>query len=60
VIQRKISYGVQSKTGSLCRIRLLTVCTSLQQQGRDLWEFLEQDWMAHRHGGEMPSMIPND
>jgi hypothetical protein len=60
VIQRKISYGVQSKTGALCRIRLLTVCTSLQQQGRDLWGFLEQAWMAHRHGGEMPSMIPND
>jgi hypothetical protein len=60
VIQRKISYGVQSKTGALCRIRLLTVCTSLQQQGRDLWEFLEQAWMAHRHAGEMPSIIPND
>jgi transposase len=60
VIQRKISYGVQSKTGALCRIRLLTVCTSLQQQGRDLWEFLEQAWMAHRHEVEMPSKIPND
>ena len=59
VIQRKISYGVQSKTGALCRTRLLTVCTSLRQQGRDVWEFLEQAWIAHRHGGEMPSMIPN-
>jgi hypothetical protein len=59
VIQRKISHGVQSKTGALCRTRLLTVCTSLRQQGRDVWDFLEQAWMAHRHGGEMPSMLPN-
>jgi hypothetical protein len=60
VIQRKSSHGVQSKTGALCRIRLFTVCTSLQQHGRDLWEFLAQNWMAHRHGGEMLSLIPND
>jgi transposase len=59
VIQRKIRYGVQSKTGAFCRIRLLTVCTRLRQQGRDLWDFLEQAWMAHRHGGVMPSLLPN-
>jgi len=60
VIQRKISHGVQSKTGALCRIRLLTVCTSLRQQGRDLWDFLEQAWKAHRHGGALPSLLPNN
>jgi len=42
VIQRKISHGVQSARGALCRARLLTVTTSLRQQGRDVWEFLEQ------------------
>jgi len=60
VIQRKISHGVQSKTGALCRIRLLTVCTSIRQQGRDLWDFLEQAWNANRHGGAMPSLLPNN
>jgi transposase len=60
VIQRKISHGVQSKTGAVGRIRLLTVSTSLRQQGRDLWGFLKQAWMAHRHGGAMPSRLPNN
>jgi transposase len=60
VIQRKISHGVQSKTGAVCRKRLLTVCTSFRQQGRDLGDFLEQAWMVHRHGGAMPSLLPNN
>jgi transposase len=59
VIQRKISHGVQSRAGGLCRTRLLTVCASLRQQGRDVWSFLEQAWTAHRHGGEMPSLLPS-
>jgi transposase len=48
VIQRRItglpsnSRGVQSRQGAICRSRLLTVTTSLRQQGRDAWEFLEQ------------------
>jgi len=37
VIQRKISHGVQSRQGAICRSRLLTVTTSLRQQGRDVW-----------------------
>ncbi|NDC14631.1 MAG: hypothetical protein EBZ76_05465 [Synechococcaceae bacterium WB9_2_170] len=40
VIQRKISHGVQSANGGICRSRLLTVTTTLKQQGRDAWEFL--------------------
>ena len=35
VIQRKISQGVQSRQGAICRSRLLTVTTTLRQQGRD-------------------------
>jgi transposase len=34
VIQRKISHGVQSRQGAICRSRLLTVTTTLRQQGR--------------------------
>ena len=46
VIQRKISHGVQSRQGAICRSRLLTVTTTLRQQGRDIWDFLEQAWIA--------------
>lgn len=59
VIQRKISNGFQSATGSLCRSRLQTVTASLQQQGRDVWGFLEQAWVTHRLGGEMPPLVPD-
>ncbi|MCP9899416.1 transposase [Cyanobium sp. Cruz CV13-4-11] len=65
VIQRKIrdmpsnSHGVQSASGAICRSRLLTVTTSLRQQGRDVWEFLEQAWIAHHRGGVMPSLLPD-
>ena len=58
VIQRKISHGVQSTKGAICRSRLLTVTTSLRQQGRDVWQFLEQAWIAHHRGGIMPSLLP--
>ena len=59
VIQRKISHGVQSAKGAICRSRLLTVTTTLRQQGLDVWDFLEQAWMAHHHGGVMPSLLPD-
>ncbi len=36
VIQRKISHGVQSASGAVCRSRLLTVTTSLSQQRCDV------------------------
>ena len=59
VIHRKISHGVQSRAGGLCRSRLLTVTATLRQQGRDVWGFLEQAWIAHRCGGEMPFLVPD-
>ena len=59
VIQRKISLGVQSASGAICRSRLLTVTTSLRQQERDAWQFLEQAWIAHHRGGVMPSLLPD-
>jgi hypothetical protein len=59
VIQRKISHGVQSRQGAICRSRLLTVTTSLRQQGRDVWQFMEQAWVAHHRGGVMPSLLPD-
>ena len=59
VIHRKISHGVQSASGAICRSRLLTVTATLRQQGRDVWSFLEQAWIAHRLGGVMPSLLPD-
>jgi transposase len=59
VIQRKISHGVQSRQGGICRCRLLSVTTTLRQQGRDVWQFLEQAWIAHHRGGVMPSLLPD-
>jgi transposase len=60
VIQRKISHGVQSRQGGICRRRLLTVTTTLKQQGRDVWQFLEQAWIAHHHPtAVMPSLLAN-
>ena len=59
VIQRRISHGVQSRAGGICRSRLFTVTTSLRQRGRDVWAFLEQTWVPHRLGGEMPSLLPD-
>ncbi len=59
VIQRKISHVVQSRQGAICRSRLLTVTTTLRQQGRDVWQFLEQAWVAHHRSGEMPSLLPD-
>jgi transposase len=58
VIQRKVSHGVQSRQGGICRSRVLTITTSLRQQGRDVWKFLEQAWIAHHRGGVMPSLLP--
>jgi hypothetical protein len=58
VIQRKISHGVQSRQGAICRDRLLTVTTTLRQQSRDIWDFLEQAWITHHRGGVMPSLLP--
>ncbi len=30
----------------------------VQRWGRDVWEFLEQAWSVHRHGGERPCPAP--
>ena len=59
VIQHKISQGVKSRQSAICRSRLLTVTTTMRQQGRDVWQFLEQAWVAHHRSGVMPSLLPD-
>ncbi|MBM5817428.1 MAG: IS66 family transposase, partial [Cyanobacteria bacterium K_Offshore_surface_m2_239] len=58
VIHRKLSYGVQSQRGALCQGRLLTVTTTLKQQGRDAMAFLVEAWEAHKNGLPAPSLLP--
>jgi hypothetical protein len=58
VIHRKLSYVVQSQKGALCQSRLLTVTTSLKQQGRDMMAFLVEAWEAHNKGLPAPSLLP--
>ncbi|MFN9621253.1 MAG: hypothetical protein ACK587_00220 [Cyanobacteriota bacterium] len=50
---------MQPAKGALCRSRRLTVTTTLRQQGRDVWDFLEQAWIAHHQGRLMPSLLPD-
>lgn len=59
VIQRTISHGALSRQGVICRSRLLTVTTTLRQQDRDDWRFLEPAWIAHHRGGVMASLLPD-
>ena len=58
VIHRKLSDGVQSQRGALCQSRLLTVTTTLKQQGRDVMAFLVEAWEANRTGQPTPSPLP--
>lgn len=49
---------VQSARGAICRSRLLTATTTtLWQQERDIWQCLEQAWIAHHQGGVRPSLL---
>ena len=59
VIQGKVSHGLQSRQCGICRARLLTVTSTLRHHGRDVWEFLEQAWIAHHRGGVMRSLLPD-
>jgi len=57
-IYRKLSYSVQSTNGGRCLTLLLTVTTSLKQQGRDVLGFLVAARQAHHHGEPMPCLLP--
>ena len=58
MIGRKLSLGVQSEWGGQLVARLLTVTTSLEQQGRDAMAFLMELINARRENRPLPSLIP--
>lgn len=58
VIASKLTFGVQSEWGGQLLARLLTVTTSLEQQGRDAMAFLLELFNANRENRPLPSLIP--
>jgi transposase len=40
-------------------VLLLTVTTTLRRLVGDIWQFLEQAWIAHHRGGVMPLLMPD-
>lgn len=53
VLWRRKSFGTQSETGSRFVERILTVVTSLRQQGRDVLEFLTAACSSLRNGSSV-------
>ena len=59
VIWRKISFGTQSKRGSLYMERVMTVVGSCKLQGRNILHFMTQAMCAHAGIGSVPSLVPD-
>lgn len=59
VIWRKISFGTQSKRGSLYMERVMTVVGSCKLQGHNILTFMTQAVRAHAGIGSMPSLVPD-
>ncbi len=58
VIWRKLSYGNQSEAGARFTERILSVCTSLQLQDRNVFAYLKEAVDAHFRGQPAPSILP--
>lgn len=60
VLWRKGCFGTRSAAGSRFAERMLTVTTTLKQQGRNLMEFLTLAVDLHQSGEPPPSLLPDD
>lgn len=58
VIWRKLSFGSQSHAGSRFVERIMTVATTLQQQQRNLLDYLTQACASANFGNSPPSLLP--
>ena len=58
VLYRKISFGTQSSGGSRFVERMLTVVSTLRQQGRNVLGYLRQTCQRANLGKEAPSLLP--
>jgi transposase len=59
-IDRKVTQGTRSETGQRWCERIWSVVASCRQQGRSVWEYLQQAVAAWFAGQEGPSLIPLD
>jgi len=60
VCWRKASVGTDSAGGSRFVERVFTVVAIGRQQRRDVLEYLSRCCEAARHGGQSPSLVPNE
>ena len=58
VLWRKGSFGTHSAAGSRFAERMLTVATTLKQQGRNVVDYVAQACVASLHGQPPPSLLP--
>jgi transposase len=59
VLWRKNSFGTHSAAGSRFAERMLTVATTLKQQGRNVVDYVAQACVASLHGQPPPSLLPD-
>ena len=59
VLWRKGSFGTHSAAGSRFAERMLTVATTLRQQGRHIVGYVAQAYVASLHGQPPPSLLPD-
>lgn len=59
VCMRKGSFGTHSAEGSRYLERILTAVTTLQQQQRNVLDYLTDAMVAHLHGQVAPSLLPS-
>ena len=60
VLWRKGSFGSDSELGATFIERILTVRATLRNQGRSLFDFLNEACTAHLNGNPLPSLILQD
>jgi transposase len=58
VIWRKLSFGTQSAAGSRFVETLLTVVETCRHQQRNIFTFVRDSIIAHRHQKKCPSLLP--
>jgi len=58
VLWRNSSFGTQSKAGSRFVERIMTVVTTLKQQGRNPLDYLTEACEAANRGRSAPSLLP--
>jgi len=59
VLWRKGCFGTHNAAGSRFAERMLTVATTLKQQGRHVVDYVTQSCLATLHGQPPPSLLPD-